>query len=67
MLFVYVFSFLHVSLDYPWSVILFQLSQAGLRELEEETGLHLTTDMCENGRVTPLALWEVREHNVRQA
>ena len=49
------------------SVILFQLSQAGLRELEEETGLHLTTDMCENGRVTPLALWEVREHNVRQA
>lgn len=34
------------------------LAEAGLRELEEETGLHVTTDMCEQGRVAPLAVWE---------
>ena len=46
---------------YPVSKIWFsfQLAEAGLRELEEETGLHLTTDMCENNQVTALAVWEV--------
>ena len=57
--------FSHISSTTLLNLLYFQLAQAGLRELEEETGLHLTTDMCENGRVTPLALWEVRKskHN----
>ena len=37
----------------------FQLAEAGLRELEEETGLHLTVDMFEGNQITPLAAWEV--------
>jgi len=41
-----------------------QLSEAGLREMKEETGLTVTADMCA-GPVHTLAVWEVgRTRNV---
>jgi len=41
-----------------------QLSEAGLREMKEETGLTVTPDMCA-GPVHTLAVWEVgRTRNV---
>lgn len=36
-----------------------QLIQAGLRELEEETGLHIQPTQCEDQQVHILSLWEV--------
>ena len=38
---------------------LLQLIQAGLRELEEETGLHIQPTQCEGQQVHILSLWEV--------
>ena len=49
-------------LDKPWIEFLknvFQLIEAGLRELEEETGLVVTNDMCHEGHIPILAMWEV--------
>ena len=43
-----------------WFSFLLQLAEAGLRELREETGLNITSDMCCHGDVKVLALWEVR-------
>lgn len=37
----------------------YQLSQTGLRELFEETGLRLTEEDCVGEQLLPLALWEV--------
>ncbi|KAK7484497.1 hypothetical protein BaRGS_00024253 [Batillaria attramentaria] len=34
------------------------LTQAGLRELHEETGLHVQENECHEGLLHPLALWE---------
>lgn len=36
-----------------------QLIEAGLRELEEETGLHILPSQCIDQQVDILALWEV--------
>ena len=39
--------------------ISFQLSEAGLRELQEETGLSLKAEDCSGGKMNFVALWEV--------
>jgi 8-oxo-dGTP pyrophosphatase MutT (NUDIX family) len=52
----------HVTCDHVFIFFLvIKLTQAGLRELHEETGLHITEGECQGQQLTPLALWEVRK------
>ena len=42
---------------------MFQLADACLRELKEETGLDISISNCLNGAMSTLALWEASSFN----
>lgn len=61
----WIYSYLHflthfnLCSEFSFPCGIFQIFEAGLRELHEETGIKVDSAMCVNEQVNMLALWEV--------